>query len=267
MLFPVPFVLQGRSVLFLSSMATLTLVKRLHSRWIRHSPFHQSCVRPVYWVKQHPGLGYDTEWSKNDDTEFCNLHPASFQYGVLMPLFPLPQVLLGKCFWSGFLLERCFQLSFVRLLRMPFQSETRAAKESLSTPDWMWIGLLSTAHSGDRKGSCDSVFPLFPHAFLPVLWHVSVRYDAFVDRQSTLGKHDSRGRDGRRSKRTHGHDICRVKFEAKEKDQGSTLLYASTRPVYGRPIWSGIISRDNYKIPCHNFLIILCRIGGLEVSH
>ena len=34
-------------------------------------------------------------------------------------------------------------------------------------------------------------------------------------------------------KRTHGHAMCRVKFEVKEEDQGCTLLHASMRPLYG----------------------------------
>jgi hypothetical protein len=44
-------------------------------------------------------------------------------------------------------------------------------------------------------------------------------------------------------KRPHGHDMRRIKFEAKEKDQGSTLLQTCGWPLYGAPIWPGITSR------------------------
>jgi hypothetical protein len=67
--------------------------------------------------------------------------------------------------------------------------------------------------------------------------------DAFAGRQSTSDK--VRGWEERHAsvKSTHGHDMRRVKKEAKKKDQGYSLLQASQRTLYGRPIWPGIRSR------------------------
>lgn len=54
--------------------------------------------------------------------------------------------------------------------------------------------------------------------------------EPFVDHRSTLSKAQYEGESIVKAKRTRGHDICRVTFEAKEKVQGCTLLHASTRP-------------------------------------
>ncbi len=61
--------------------------------------------------------------------------------------------------------------------------------------------------------------------------------------QSTLNRapfpHECRAK----AKRTRGHYMCRVKREAKGKNQGYILFHASMRPRYGRPIWPAIMSR------------------------
>jgi hypothetical protein len=48
--------------------------------------------------------------------------------------------------------------------------------------------------------------------------------DAFTDRQSTSGKGRFGDERTAQVKRTHGHDRCRMPFEAKEKDPGYALL-------------------------------------------
>jgi hypothetical protein len=47
----------------------------------------------------------------------------------------------------------------------------------------------------------------------------------------------------------------RVTFEAKEKDQGSTLLQTCGGPLYGAPIWPGITSR--YRFLRRSMVVLL----------